>query len=63
MLCNAFSTKLIDVSKADIYRVKASEIDKKTFEKFLHEQNLYTVVRFMERYERLTNLVLLENDL
>jgi len=63
VLCNAFATKLIDVSKTDIYRVKASEIDKPIFESFLKEQNIYDMYKFTERYERLGNLIELEHDL
>lgn len=39
ILCNAFATKIIDLSKADIFLVKSSEIPKKEFEEFLIEQN------------------------
>lgn len=35
VLCNVFATKIIDFSKADIYKVKSSEIGKKDFEEFL----------------------------
>ena len=39
ILCNALSTKIIDLSKADIYLLKNSEIPKPEFETFLTEQN------------------------
>lgn len=37
VLCNAFATKIIDLSKAEIYKVKNTEIPQKDFEIFLEE--------------------------
>lgn len=37
VLCNAFATKIVDFSKADIYKIKSSEMGKKDFEEFLHD--------------------------
>lgn len=50
VLCNALAAKLIDLSKADIYLVKSSEIGKKEFEEFLLAQNQYTFSKFLERF-------------
>jgi len=35
VLCNAFATKIIDFSKADIFKIKSSEFGKREFEEFL----------------------------
>lgn len=43
VLCNAFSTKLIDMSKADIYKIKNTEMSLDEFEDFLEEENEYTL--------------------
>jgi hypothetical protein len=39
VLCNAFATKIIDFSRAPIYKVRASELKKGDLEEFLAEQN------------------------
>lgn len=36
VLCNAFATKIIDMSKAEIYLLKSSEMNKTDFEDFLY---------------------------
>lgn len=36
VLCNAFATKIIDMSKAEIYLLKSSEMGKADFEEFLY---------------------------
>ena len=35
VLSNAFATKIIDFSKAEIYKLKTTQTDKKVFEKYL----------------------------
>jgi hypothetical protein len=35
VLCNAFSTKIIDFSKAEIYKLKTTEVDKRLLENYL----------------------------
>lgn len=35
VLCNAFATKIIDLSKADIFLIKSSEMKKSELESFL----------------------------
>lgn len=36
VLCNAFATKIIDMSKAEIYLIKNSELNQKDIEYFLY---------------------------
>jgi len=43
VLCNAFSTKIIDLSKAEIYRIKNTEMTRDELETFLEEENQYTI--------------------
>jgi hypothetical protein len=38
-LCNAFSTKIIDLSKVEIYKIKNTEMARDELELFLEEEN------------------------
>ncbi len=58
VLCNAFDTKIIDFSKAEIYKIKSSEINKREFEEFLIDQNEYSLNKFNERFK---NIVILDD--
>jgi hypothetical protein len=42
-LCNAFSTKIIDLSKVEIYKIKNTEMVRDELELFLEEENQYTI--------------------
>ena len=63
ILCNAFATKLIDLSQAEIYLIKSTEIPKSEFETFLSEQNQYTIAKFAERHEKMLRLKEIEKQL
>ncbi len=63
VLCNAFATKIIDLSEAEIYLVKSTEISKADFETFLSEQNQYTIAKFAERHEKMLKLKEIEKQL
>ena len=63
VLCNAFATKIIDLSKAEIVLVKSSEISPTEFEDFLIAQNQYTFQKFYERFEKIEKLKNLEAEL
>lgn len=63
VLCNVFSTKVIDLSKADIYLLKSSEIPKKEFEAFLAAQNQYSIYNFSNRYEKIEQIDEIEEKL
>lgn len=39
VLCNAFSTKIIDLSKVEIYKLKSTELSREDLENFLEEEN------------------------
>jgi hypothetical protein len=39
VLCNAFSTKIIDMSKAEIYKIKNTELSREDLETLLEEEN------------------------
>lgn len=43
ILCNAFSTKIIDLSKVEIYKLKNTQLSREDLETFLEEQNQYTI--------------------
>ena len=43
ILCNAFATKIIDLSKAEIYKLKSTELSRDDLETFLEEENQYTI--------------------
>lgn len=62
-MCNVFSTKVIDLSKADIYLLKSSEIPKKEFEEFLAAQNQYSIYNFSNRYEKIEQIEEIEEKL
>ena len=63
ILCNAFATRLINLSKVEIYKLKNSEMSKLDLENFLMEQNNYSIHKFYERYEKLNKLQMLEMEL
>jgi len=50
VLCNAFATKIIDLSQVEIYRLKNTEMARGEMETFLEEENQYTLQRFTDRY-------------
>lgn len=60
VLCNAFATKLIDLSKAEILKLKTSEMKKEELEAFLYENNEYTLEKFADRFEKMQKLQKLE---
>jgi len=39
VLCNAFSTKIIDLSRVEIYKLKNTEMPRDELETFLEEEN------------------------
>ena len=39
ILCNVFATKIIDLSKVEIYKLKNTEIPREELENFLEEEN------------------------
>jgi hypothetical protein len=43
ILCNAFATKIIDLSKVEIYKHKNTEISREELENFLEEENQYSI--------------------
>lgn len=43
VLCNAFSTKIIDMSKAEIYKIKNTELSVDDLETLLEDENQYTI--------------------
>jgi uncharacterized protein YehS (DUF1456 family) len=53
VLCNAFACKIIDMSKAEIYKIKNTEIPKEELENFLEEENQYTIQKFADRYHKI----------
>lgn len=63
MLCNAFATKIIDLSKAEIYLLKSSEVSKRELEEFLFANNQYTFAKFLDRFEKIQKLRLIEEEL
>jgi uncharacterized protein YehS (DUF1456 family) len=56
VLCNAFSTKIIDLSKVEIYKLKNTEISRDDLEVFLEEENEYTIQKFADRYHKIQRL-------
>lgn len=56
VLCNAFATKIIDLSKVEIYKLKNTEITRDDLEVFLEEENQYTIEKFNERYNKIQKL-------
>ena len=50
VLCNAFATKIIDLSQVEIYKLKNTEMARGEMETFLEEENQYTLQRFTDRY-------------
>jgi hypothetical protein len=63
VLCNVFATKIIDLSKADIYRLKNTELSKRDLELFLEEHNQYTLQKFADRYDKMQRLKELEEQI
>lgn len=63
VLCNTFATKIIDLSKAEIYKLKNTEIKQAELEAFLEEQNQYTLQKFIERYDKMQRLKELEEQI
>jgi hypothetical protein len=63
VLCNAFSTKLIDLSKAEIFKLKTSEMKKDELEALLKEQNEYSLEKFADRFEKMQRLKELDEEL
>eukprot|EP00347_Sterkiella_histriomuscorum_P011806 403371027 len=63
VLCNAFATKIIDFSQAEIFKIKSSEIGKKDFEEFLMSNNQYTLQKFQERFNVMVQLEQLDKEL
>lgn len=53
ILCNAFATKIIDMSKVEIYKIKNTQITREELETFLEEENQYTIQKFAERYHKI----------
>ena len=56
ILCNAFACKIIDLSKADIYLIKSTEMGSHLFKEFLIEQNEYSLLKCAERYEKIEKI-------
>lgn len=63
VLCNVFATKIIDLSKAEIYRLKNTEMTRDELETFLEEENQYTIQKFSERYHKIKKLEELEKQI
>ena len=63
VLCNAFATKIIDLSKVEIYKLKNTEIPRADLENFLEEENQYTIQKFAERYTKLERLKEIEKQI
>jgi hypothetical protein len=55
VLCNVMATKLIDLSKVEIYKIKSSEVHYTKFEQYLQFANLYSLEAFHRRF----NMILL----
>lgn len=47
---------IIDFSKAEIYKLKTSKMDRKELEEFLSLQNNYSLNHFVFRYQYLENI-------
>lgn len=63
VLCNAFQSKIIDFSEAEIYKLKTTEMSRREMEDFIKEQNQYTMMRFVERYEKIEKLKRIEEEI
>lgn len=56
VLCNAFATKIIDLSKVEIYKIKNTELSRDDLEAFLEEENQYSFQKFADRYHKAQRL-------
>jgi|LauGreDrversion4_2_1035121.scaffolds.fasta_scaffold594337_1 hypothetical protein len=63
VLCNAFATKIIDLSKAEIYKLKSTELSRDDLEAFLEQENQYTIEKFQERYYKIQRLQEIEKNI
>ena len=63
VLNNAFATKIIDLSQAQIFQIKNTEMSQEELEDFLEEENQYTIQKFYERYNKLQRLEELEEQI
>ena len=43
VLCNAFATKIMDLSKVETFKLRNTELSRDDLENFLEEQNQYTI--------------------
>ena len=63
-LVNCFNCKVIDMSTAPIYEIKLEELKGKAeFEKFISDQNQYTIPKFKHRYDKMMTLREIEEEL
>ncbi|CDW84269.1 UNKNOWN [Stylonychia lemnae] len=64
ILCNAFATKIIDLSQATIYKIKASQIDSKSsLEQFLKQNNQFDAEKILLRMNALEMMDSLEQQI
>lgn len=63
ILCNAFATRIIDMSKVELYKLKNTEMSREELEVFLEEENQYTITKFAERYHKIQRLEEIEKQL
>ena len=53
ILCNAMATKTIDLSQAETYLIKSTQIPRKEFEILLQNLNYYSIPSFYLRFEKI----------
>ena len=58
-----FSSKIIDFSSAEIYKLKTTQMSREELESFLREQNLYTMLKFAERFDKMKRLKEVEGEI
>ena len=63
MLCNAFATKVIDYSQADIYELRNTEMTAQEFERLLISQNEFTFEKFTARWLQMQALNKMESNI
>jgi hypothetical protein len=63
VLCNAFATRIIDLSKAETFKLQNTALSRDDLENFLEEQNQYTIQKFADRYHKIQRLEELEKQL